>query len=225
MTTAVDCNKTYDYPSHIQQHAAVKGDNKSSVKQNINAIGGYKTILSPGNSELQLMSGALGSRDFKSTSKTCDAGGGNMVQLHQFQNHTVSCVNGTGQKKDCGLIAGLMQSVNNIGTDLGGLLHVFDISTPKCTEVTIDVVNGCMSGPQKAYIETSVAESIDPCFFTSRVNPITNAKCPVEGFETKNSTITYANYPDMPKDPLIKMYYTSIGLLMLYILMKMTIKK
>lgn len=226
MTTPVDCDKPFDFSAHIHQKAANKGDTLSAVKENIKVAEGYKTIISPGLSELQLMHGALGSRQFRSTPKLCEDEDGNKVKLYLFQNHQPSCYTPDGLKKDCGLAVGLKESIDSIGNSLGGLLHVFDTSTKKCTEVTIDVLNGCGSGPQKAHIENDVAKDIDPCFFTNRVNPITNEKCSVEGFSvnTKNEKKSCC-CTDMPKDPVVKMYYTSLGLLMLFILLKMTFKK
>ena len=226
MTTPVDCDKPYDYEAHIHQKAASKGDSLTTVNDNITVAKGYKTIISPGLSELQLMHGALGARQFRSTPKLCVDEDGNKVKLYLFQNNQPSCHNSDGQSKDCGLAAGLKESVDGIGDSLGGLLHIFDTQTKTCSEVTLDVINGCDSGPQKAHIETDVAKDIDPCFFTKRINPITKEKCKIEGFRTKLKKQTHQCYcTDMPKDPFIKMYYTSIGLLMLYIILKMTFKK
>lgn len=229
MVTAVDCDKQYSYPAHIKQNAAAAGAHLSDVKSNIATAGGYKDILITGNSDLQLTGGSLGSRQFRKTSKLCKLETGEMVTQYNFDDNTVSCHTGDGLMQNCGLMPGLEQSGKKITDSLAGLLHVFDTDPKDCTEVTIDVINGCTRGPQKAFVETSVVADIDPCAFSSvggtRTNPVTGTTCPVEGFTTKYSPSNIPCCADMPKDPIIKIYYTSIGLLMLYIVMKMTLKK
>jgi hypothetical protein len=229
MVTATDCDKQYSYPGHISQNAAAAGAHVSDVKNNIGTAIGYKDILITGNSDLQLTPGSLGSRQFRKTSKLCKLDSGEMVTQYNFDDNTVSCHTPDGNPTNCGLMAGLEQSGTKITSSLAGLLHVFDTSPKDCTEVTIDVINGCVRGPQKAFVETTVVADIDPCAFSSvegaRTNPVTQATCPIEGFTTKYSPANIPCCADMPKDPIIKIYYTSIGLLMLYIVMKMTLKK
>ena len=229
MATAVDCDKQYSYSAHVQQNAAVAGSHAKNVKSNINTAIGYKNILTTGNSDLQLTGGSLGSRQFRKTSKLCKLKDGEMVTQYNFDDNTVSCHTADGYPQSCGIMAGLEQSGSKISSSLAGLAHVFDTDPKDCTEVTIDVINGCTRGPQKAFVETSVVADIDPCAFSSkggiRENPVTATRCQIEGFTTKYSPARVPCCADMPKDPIIKIYYTSIGLLMLYIVMKMTLKK
>ena len=61
---------------------------------------------------------------------------------------------------------------------------------------------------------------MNPCWFPGKKNPETGSTC--SGKET------FANIKDtskMPDDTLIKLYYGALGLLGLYILMKLVTKK
>ena len=229
MATAVDCDKQYSYSAHVVQNGASAGAHISDVNSNIDKATGYKNILTTGNSDLQLTSGSLGPRQFRKTSKQCKHDTGEMVTLYNLDDNTVSCVTADGFPQSCGIMAGLEKGGKKISGSLAGLTHIFDTEPKDCTEVTIDVINGCKRGPEKAFVETSVVADLNPCIFSSkggiRENPITGTRCPIEGFTTKYSPARVPCCADMPKDPIIKIYYTSIGLLMLYIVMKMTLKK
>jgi uncharacterized membrane protein len=75
---------------------------------------------------------------------------------------------------------------------------------------TIDVNNNKSS--ETHFVTVADIQNMDPCSFSNRRNPITKAKCS-ESFTTANAARV-----DMPDDPLAQLYFTSLGLIGVYIL-------
>lgn len=228
--TAKHCDTAYEMEKAYNKRGAVMGSSISSVHQNMDAAKQYVLMISEGNSGLQHNYGSMGSRQFKSTHIKCkDKNTQQLVDLWNWQDNKPLCVSPNGDKQDCGIMSGIKKSVSNLESDLGGIFHIFDTSTKECVPVTLDVVNGCtQSGndpkTQTAYITTDQANKISPCVFTDKKNPYTGEAC-FESFSTISSSKQCNCSADMPKDPLIKIYYTSIGVLMLYFIMKMTLRR
>ena len=68
-------------------------------------------------------------------------------------------------------------------------------------------------------------KKMSPCWFKKKdgvqKNPVTGKTCTLrQGFTTEKKSIA-----DMPDDTLIKIYYTSIGLLLLYMFTRILTKK
>ena len=72
---------------------------------------------------------------------------------------------------------------------------------------------------ETAYVTNVDIRGISPCSFPSKRNPVTKSKCN-EGFQI----IDLNNNNDMPDDKLIKIYYSALGLLGIYILFNLQIK-
>ena len=252
--TAKQCDTAYEMDKAYNKRGAVIGSSISSVHQNMDAAKQYVLMISEGNSGLQHNSGSMGSRQFKSTKLKCkDKDTQELVDLWNWQDNKPLCVSPNGDRQDCGIMSGIKKSVSNLESDLGGIFHIFDTSTKECVPVTLDIVNGCtQSGndptTQTAYITTDQAKKISPCIFTDKKNPYTDEVCktPLTPEEIKAeemkaafpwlygkesfATISSSKQEEcccanMPKDPLVKIYYTSIGVLMLYFIMKMTLKR
>lgn len=228
--TAKNCDTAYDMSKAYNKRGAVLGSSISTVHQNMDAAKQYILMISEGDSGLQHDSGSMGPRQFKATKLKCkDKNTQELVDLWNWQDNKPLCVTPNGDEQDCGVMSGIKKSVSNLESDLGGIFHIFDTSTKECVPVTLDVVNGCtQSGndpkTQTAYISTDQAKKINPCVFTDKNNPYTNDECR-ESFTTISSAKNCDCCADMPKDPLIKIYYTSIGLMMLYFIMKMTLRR
>ena len=206
------------------------GSSVSTVYQNMDAAKQYILMISQGDSGLQHNGGSMGPRQFKETNLKCkEKDTGELVDLWNWQDNKPLCTESNGTEKDCGIMSGISKSVSNLESDLGGIFHIFDTSTKECVPVTLDIVNGCTQSngdptTQTAYITTEQALKISPCVFTDKKNIHTGEAC-FETFSTISSSKQCNCSADMPKDPLIKIYYTSIGLLMLYFIMKMTLRR
>ena len=96
-------------------------------------------------------------------------------------------------------------------------------STPDCQALEMETrdVNNKVS-TETAFVTVTDINAMNPCWFKDKKNPVTKAKCS-ESFSTLHGS--KVDYSKMPDDFLIKAYYSSLGLLGLYILMKMFEKK
>ena len=228
--TAKKCDTPYEMKKAYNNKKAAVGSSISSVNQNMDATKQYLLMINQGDSGLQHDGGSMGQRLFKPTNLKCkDKDTGELVDLWNWQDNKPLCTTPNGDDQDCGIMSGVQKSLSNLESDLGGIFHIFDTSTKECVPVTLDVVSGCTQSngdppSQTAYITTEQAEKISPCVFTDKKNLHTGEAC-FETFSTISSSKQCNCSADMPKDPLIKIYYTSIGLLMLYFIMKMTLRR
>jgi hypothetical protein len=93
-------------------------------------------------------------------------------------------------------------------------------------------------GYTTGYVTNDDIDLMNPCWFPNKRNPVNNNRCS-EGFTTMRNqstpqpsdeyeygrTETTIDYSKMPNDLLIKLYYSSLGLLGLYIFLNMFLKK
>ena len=119
-----------------------------------------------------------------------------------------------------GLVPGMLTNVSNINPMQ--IVQAFMIgSTPDCQSIkmeTVDANNNKIS--ETGYVTNTDISALSACLFPNRQNPITNKKCQGEGFQNVNFDDPY----DMPEDNLIKIYYSALGLLGIYILFKLNVK-
>ena len=94
-------------------------------------------------------------------------------------------------------------------------------SNPECQALSMETRDqNNVSKVETAYVTTSDIQGMDPCWFTDKRNPITGKTC-IEAFGNINNV----DKSKMPDSLLIKVYYSALGLLGLYILMKMFERK
>lgn len=240
MSIAQTCTNSYEMNSQIEKNAGgKKGASIAAARSSIDAAAHYSGLLTQGDTPVVIGGGSLGSRQFVETKMKCkDEDTGNMVRLYNWEDNKPHCYE-NNRKVNCGITKNISLSVSNLGKSLMGFTGVLNTSTKKCKKVTLEVVNACtLNGQhpkiQSGYIESSKIKDIQACAFPRnrrnvKKNPETGMVC--ESFQSgRDSNISQVQKKepccsDMPKDPFIKIYYTSIGLLMLYIIMKMTLRK
>lgn len=124
-----------------------------------------------------------------------------------------------------GLVPGILEKM----TDLNpmNMFQAFTEGTdPVCRRVTMETIDESnMKSYKGAYLTETDLKKMNPCWFEKengqRKNPVTGKVCTIrDGFTTEKKSIA-----DMPDDTLIKIYYTSIGLLLLYMFTRILIKK
>lgn len=138
------------------------------------------------------------------------------VTRSYFVNAKPSCgVAGAG--KDCGIVAGIEKDI----AALGGIFEsMFSFGTPDCTHV--DVLHcapgssaACANVTRSGYlIESDVKKAKDYMDEYEKNHP------EPEGFQNRNSYVRHEFA--MPDDPIIHLYYAATGLLMFYILLRVT---
>jgi len=95
-------------------------------------------------------------------------------------------------------------------------------SDPDCQHVTMEVIDtNNVSTQETAYLINTDIQDMNPCWFTNNTNPITKTKCK-ESFATVKQSAC-SNTKEV-QDVYTQLYYGSLGLIGLYIFMKLTMK-
>ena len=134
-----------------------------------------------------------------------------------------------------GLVPGVFKNISGLNP-IPILKSFTESSKPDCTAITVSIVDtDNTKRNQTAHVANDEIKKIEPCVFASidgqRVNPITKVTCTKSEADIERTGFTnrYSNQlkpleipqvSEFPEDPIIKIYYISIGLLMLYILTK-----
>ena len=93
-------------------------------------------------------------------------------------------------------------------------------SQPECQEVSLETVNvNNERGTETQYVTTTDIGNINPCNFTSNKNSV-NGKVCRESFTNLNLN-TYANKEKLSKDIFVQLFYASLGVVGIYILLGM----
>ena len=220
---------TYPYYKNIKSPSQIGMSDKGTIQQmsqNIVGLTNYVELLVSGKSKASATGGPLGNKFFLQTGGKCVDnsvdGSNNQVDRYIYVNNVpegnipfISSGLGVNFSEFRGLIPGAMSNLNVLNPF--GLLQSFLAgSTPPCQEITmqtIDVNNNKSS--ETNFVTVTDIQNMDPCSFPNGRNPITNVKC-AESFTTGVSAD--AARVDMPDDPLAQLYFTSLGLVGVYIL-------
>jgi hypothetical protein len=224
----------YSYYSQIkspgQMGMGSKGDTKT-LEKDIAGLIGYVDLLVAGGGEASKVKGPLGDKFFLKTGAKCkDTKTSNKVTRSVYINNIpdgsipfISSGLGAGDFTEFeGLVPGIMSNLSVINP-----MQIFQAfmsgSTPDCQALEMETrdVNNNVS-TETAFVTVTDINAMNPCWFRNKKNPVTKAKCS-ESFSTLQGS--KVDYSKMPDDFLVKVYYSSLGLLGLYILMKMFEKK
>jgi len=208
--------------------AKTKGD-KKSVGGTIDVAVGYQNCLSKGPSwalpegvrdDVIAVCGKdpIGIVDIVKTKGQCkDTVTNKKVDLSYFVNTKPSC--GTKENpstwRDCGLKAGISKDISGLATIFE---NMFSFGTPVCTEVKMKHCSpgtsaGCTNKKKTGYLTKSDERRAKAYDAEYEINN-------QEGFQ--NRTPSFHHEFSMPDDPIIHLYYAATGLLMFYILLRVT---
>ena len=152
---------------------------------------------------------ALGDRYFVSTGAMCnDLDSGEKVSRSTYLDFIP-----TGKKMSTtGLLPGIADDVVDITFFAKQTaMAPFQEAYPDCKEVTVETNNKGVSRYESAFLAVADLCRIAPGLFESGSRPAGICK---EGFDGK-----------MPSDPMSKVYLSAVSLLLLYIAMKLVVKK
>ena len=115
-----------------------------------------------------------------------------------------------------GLIPGTMSNLN--------VLNPFTImqsfmtgSTPDCAAVTLQTVtNENRTNSETRFVTLVDLKNMDPCSFSNGNNPYSNTQCK-QAFTNINETEDKSS-PSLPRDPIVQIYFASLGLIGIYFL-------
>jgi len=226
----------YDYTKQIKTPGDMglsAAGNISALERDFKGLGAYAKVLLGGGGPAQFNeTRALGNKFFLSTGATCTDVEGEEVDRSIYINNVPSGtfslsvdnnMGGGGGMK--GLVPGILEKLAEMNP-----MNMFQAfvsgSDPKCQHVVMETIDeNNISSEQGAWITNTDLSKMDACWFPNingvRKNPVTDGICSVrESFTEEKKSIA-----DMPDDTLVKIYYTSIGLLLLYMFTRILIKK
>lgn len=221
---------TYPYYKNIKTPKEIGMSDKGTLKQmgkDIDGLIQYVELLVSGKSRASATGGPLGNKFFLKTGAKCAA-----VNKCSNSNDASTCEKtdrfiyvsnvpegnipfissglGVNFSEFKGLIPGSMGNLNVLNPF--AIMRAFLSGTnPPCQEITmqtIDVNNNKSS--ETHYVTLADIQSMDPCIFPNKKNPITGASCR-ETFETRKPHV-------MSDDILDQLYFVSLAGLGVYIL-------
>lgn len=234
-----------DYPYYEKiktpkELGVTSGNTFDDLAADIGGLIDYVELLVSGQSVASKTGQPLGDKFFLKTAAMCNGNSSdsssNSVNRYIYINNVpegnipfVSAGINADFSDFRGLIPGIMSNLNVLNpTDI---FKSFTLgSNPPCRELKMQVIDASDNiSYESQYVLDSDIKSMDPCLFISesdpngaRVNPITNSACR-EAFQNINSNVENMVYNAhlMPKDIIVQIYYISLSLLALYLLLKM----
>ena len=217
---------SYPYYKNIKTPSQIGMSSNGSIQQIAKDVDGliqYVEVLVTGNSKASATGGPLGNKFFLQTGAKCAAVDKNGQQVDRYiyvDNVPVGNIPfisqglGVNFSEFKGLIPGAMGNLNVLNPF--AIMRAFTSgSTPPCQELTmqtIDVNNNKSS--ETHYVTLVDINSMDPCTFSNKTNPITGARCQ----ETFQTGVGKDASPVMSDDPLDQLYFASLAAIGIFIL-------
>ena len=190
----------------------------SAIENDIAGLIAYVELLVSGTGEASKTGGPLGDKFFLETGAKCkDIKTNSLVTRSLYVNNVpdgnipfISSGMGVDFTSFEGLIPGVMGNLSNLNPMK--IFQAFMVgSEPPCQSITMDTIDAKNNkSRQSAYVINADIAGMDPSWFPNNTNPVTNA--------TRREAFSKAAFPN---DTLVKIYYSMIGLLLIYIFLKM----
>jgi hypothetical protein len=185
----------YKYYKFIKtpKEIGMSGDGSlDAIGSNINGLIAYTELLVSGGGAASATGKPLGNKYFLQTGAQCtDKKTGNQVNRFIYVNNVpdgeipfISSGMGVNFTELEGLLPGTMSNIVQINPL--GVFQAFMLgNSPECQDInmeTIDVNNNVSQETQ--HVLTSDIKNMNPCWFSNKINPVTNTPC-IETFENK----------------------------------------
>lgn len=225
---------TYPYYQNIKTPSQIGMSDKGTIQQmgkNINGLIEYVEVLVSGDSQASSTGGPLGNKFFLKTGAKCtaidsctnknDPSTCQQVDRYIYIDNVpdgdipfISSGLGVNFSEFKGLIPGAMGNLNVLNPY--AIMRAFLTgSNPPCQQITMQTItNDNIKSSETNYVTLSDIQNMDPCMFSNGQNPVTGQKCQ-ETFQNLKPEVL------MPDDPLAQLYFTSLGVVGLYILYRL----
>jgi hypothetical protein len=248
-----EVDNTYEYTKYIKRPDELGirvGDRLSNVENGVVGIFSYVKLLVEGKSNASRTGKPLGNKFFLPTQEDCINEYAKRKEKVKRSLYIDNVPSGTGGfLKDTGenfsefrgLIPGAIEDILSIGK-IDFFSAFTQVGLPKCLPVklrTIDINNNESTDTQ--YVTISDIETISPCNFYTKVNPVTEDVCTRDSFtvseEDERNAELYKNYYKlddddgdfdnksmklmMPDDVFLRVLFYSLGALSFYIALKL----
>ena len=220
--------KSYDYSEQIKTPKEMGMSARGSIsalERDFRGLGSYAKLLLGGGGNAQKNPYAgLGNKYFLSTGATCknidekDITYNKKVDRSIYINNVPSGaislsmennMDGTGGA--VGLVPGILEKISQLNPT--EIFKALDPGANKnCLPVELEVIdNNNVKRMERRYVTVDDIKDMPPCWFKSKKNPVTQETRVCESFTNMKQSIV-----DMPENTVCKVYYISIGLLLLY---------
>lgn len=210
-------NSDYSYDNKIKEPKDIGISKKGewdNIEKNIDGLNSYIDVLISGKSKAAVGGQPLGDKKFINTEIKCKDSDGNEHDRYFYVDNVPYSSGGNS-----GLIPGVISKFSEF--NVNEISEIFssseDDSKNICSPITMQTINNAHSvADETQYVTIGDQETINPCSFQNKKNPITGCGCGEENCP-KESFTTIKPMKRIPNDNLIKMYYAMVGCLGLYI--------
>ena len=220
--------KSYDYSEQIKTPKEMGMSARGSIsalERDFRGLGSYAKLLLGGGGNAQKNSySGLGNKYFLATGATCknidekDSSYNKKVDRSIYINNVPSGaislsmennMDGTGGA--VGLVPGILEKVTQLNPM--EIFKALDANANKnCLPVELEVIdNNNVKTTERKYVTVDDIKDMPPCWFKSNKNPVTKETRVCESFTNMKQSIV-----DMPENNVCKIYYVSLGLLLMY---------
>ena len=211
----------YEYWKQIKSPSQMGMSSKGTMSAIAKDVGGlinYVELLVTGKGGASKTGKPLGDKFFIKTAATCkDKTSKEIVDRYVYVNNVpdgdipfISGASGMNFSEFEGLVPGTLSNLNAMNPML--IFQAFvSGSQPECQEIsleTIDVNNN--KGSETRHVTVTDLKNMNSCNFGNKRNPITGKKC--------KEAFTSRNRGKIPDDFLVKLFYSSMGLIGVYLL-------
>ena len=217
----------YDYTDQIITPSKLGMSGKGSFEalaRNIGGLTSYVQLLVTGKSKASKTNEPLGNKFFLKTGALCkDKKNGKDIDRYIYINNVpdgsipfITSGLDTNFSTFKGLVPGTLSNISQINP-LQILQSFMAGSKPECQELMMETIstNNIKSFDTK-HVTTLDIENMSPCWFLDKKNPITNKTCK-EAF----SNISYDTSKETSDDLISKLYFSTLSIFGLYILIKL----
>jgi hypothetical protein len=203
--------------------------NMDAIENNLNGLISYVDLLIDGPSKASKAenNGALGDRRFIETTAKCNVMGvpvTRSIYVDNVPKGGIGAAPGANLPDFKGLIPGMMSGLDSLDPERMAK-SIGNTDNPECISVTLNVMDeNYNTVPATNYITLVDAEYIDPCSFTSCVNPVTKGTCmnkvppsvppSVQAFTTRGDLL----FSEISNDYVSQIFITSVGIMGIFIL-------
>jgi hypothetical protein len=242
---------TYPYYKNIKTPSQIGMSDKGTIQQmskNVNGLVQYVELLVTGKSKASTTGRPLGNKFFLQTGAKCaaidsctdrkDLSTCKQVDRYIYVNNVpegnipfISSGLGVNFSEFKGLIPGAMGNLNVLNPF--GIMRAFlSGSNPPCQQINLQTItSNNIKSSESHYVTLADINNMDPCIFSNKKNPVTRKKCR-ETFCDATSGTSLGEFdfktdlleePEvlMPTDPLAQVYFSSLGVVGLYILYRL----
>lgn len=234
--------KNINTPSQIGMSS---DGNLGALGRDVSGLKSYVELLVSGSGEASATGGPLGNRFFLKTGGKCnsnsDPNGDPVLEdryiyidnIPQGNIPFISSGMGMNFSELKGLIPGAMSDMSVLNP-FAIMAAFMEGTNPQCQAITMETVGPTppptslptnAKGQETYYVALADISGMSACSFSDRKNPLTGLSC-VEAFET-NKEEKKEKYiqPFVVKDPIVSLYFFSLGILAIYILYCLTSRK